>query len=66
MKKLVSIILCIIILCLPVSAEDIGLSARVGLANQPPEFLAITPLFDPIVLGQQTIQAFSFQIKDNE
>lgn len=66
MKKLVSIILCSLIAFLPVSAEDIGLSARVGVANQSPEFLAITPLFEPIVLWQQTIQAFSFQIKDNE
>lgn len=66
MKKLASSILCTLITFLPVSAQDIGLSARVWIANQSPEFLSITPLFDPVVIGQQTIQAFSFQIKDNE
>ena len=49
-----------------VSAEETQVSARVWVINNKPEIVSITPSFSPIVLGQNTVQSFSLQIKDLE
>jgi hypothetical protein len=51
----------------PIShAEDIGVSARVSVANNKPQVISVTPSFSPVVLGQNSIQAFSIQVQDVE
>lgn len=66
--NLIGVIISIIALILaPISyAEDIGVSARVSVINNKPEVVSITPSFSPVVLGQNSIQAFSIQVQDVE
>ncbi|MCP4523692.1 MAG: hypothetical protein GY828_05775 [Candidatus Gracilibacteria bacterium] len=49
-----------------VHAEDINVSARVSVANNKPELVSITPGYSPVVLGQNSVQSFSLQIRDIE
>ncbi len=57
----------ITLLLFPITfAEDIGVSAKVVVANNIPEVISISPNFSPVVIWQNNVQSFSLRLKDVE